>query len=158
MRYYYIVAHDPAPGRQLVGAVILSTFPIFPVGPSEDVGLGRSPAPRYPLECVDPVTRAKLERVLPEAARSRLAQVARSGVWDTQRKTMVSNIRKMRDAGIPIAMGRESDLGSVDQGKHADLTIFDADPGANIRNARTVVMVMRGGILYSRRALLPTHQ
>ncbi|HEY0243465.1 MAG TPA: hypothetical protein VGC52_12450, partial [Gemmatimonadaceae bacterium] len=124
----------------------------------EDVGLGRSPAPRYPLECVDPVTRAKLERVLPEAARSRLAQVARSGVWDTQRKTMVSNIRKMRDAGIPIAMGRESDLGSVDQGKHADLTIFDADPGANIRNARTVVMVMRGGILYSRRALLPTHQ
>lgn len=165
----------------------------------EDVGLGRSPAPRYPLECVDPVTRAKLERVLPEASRSRLAQVARSGVWDTQRKTMVINIRKMRDAGIPIAMGtdagnpgtahgpsiyremealqtagmtarevllsstliaaramgRESDLGSVDQGKHADLTIFDSDPGADVTNARTVRMVMRGGVLYSRSALLP---
>ena len=165
----------------------------------EDVGLGRSPAPRYPLECVDAVTRSKLERVLPEATRSRLAQVARSGVWTTQRKTIDSNLKKLRDAGIPIAMGtdagnpgtahgpsiyremeamqaagmtarevllsstfiaaramgRESDLGSIDQGKHADLTIFDADPSADIRNARTVRMVMRGGILYNRTALLP---
>jgi imidazolonepropionase-like amidohydrolase len=53
------------------------------------------------------------------------------------------------------AMGREADLGSLDQGKHADITIFDADPGADIRNARTVRMVMRGGALYNRSALLP---
>jgi imidazolonepropionase-like amidohydrolase len=165
----------------------------------EDVGLGRSPAPRYPLECVDAVTRSKLERVLPETTRSRLAQVARSGAWTTQRKTIDINLKKLRDAGIPIAMGtdagnpgtahgpsiyremeamqsagmtarevllsstliaaramgRESDLGSIDQGKHADLTIFDADPSADIKNARTVRMVMRGGILYNRSALLP---
>src|SRR5688572_31144639 len=59
-----------------------------------DVGLGRSPAARYPLECVDAGTRSKLERVLPEATRARLAQVARSGVWDTQRKTIDTNLRK----------------------------------------------------------------
>lgn len=166
----------------------------------EDVGLGRSPAARYPLECVDRVTRAKLERVIPEASRSRLAQVARSGVWATQRKTIDINLRKMRDSGIPIAMGtdagnpgtahgpsiyremeamqaagmtarevllsstliaaramgRESDLGSLDAGKHADLAIFDADPSADIANARKVRMVVRGGVLYHRSALLPS--
>lgn len=166
-----------------------------------DVGLGRSPAARYPLECVDNITRAKLERVLPEPARARLAAAARSGgVWDTQRKTMEANLRKLRAAGIPIAMGtdagnpgtahgpsvyremeamqeagmtarevllsstliaaramgREADLGSLDQGKHADITIFDADPFANIANARKVHMVMRGGTLYQRTELLPT--
>jgi imidazolonepropionase-like amidohydrolase len=165
-----------------------------------DVGLARSPALRYPLECVDPVTRSKLERVIPETARARLAQTARSGTWETQRKTMDVNLLKMRDAGIPIAMGtdagnpgtahgpsiyremeamqaagmtarqvllsstlvaaramgREADLGSLDQGKHADLVVFDADPGADIANARKVRMVMRGGTLYDRAALLPT--
>ena len=165
-----------------------------------DVGLGRSPAQRYPLECVDPVTRAKLERVLPEQARARLAAAGRpGGLWDTQRKTIETNLRKMRDAGIPIAMGtdagnpgtahgpsiyremeamqaagmtarevllsstlvaaramgREADLGSVDRGKLADLTVFDADPGADIVNARRVRMVVRGGIVYDRAQLLP---
>ena len=164
-----------------------------------DVGLGRSPAARYPLQCVDAVTRSKLERVLPEATRARLAAAARSGTWDAARKTMDLNLRKLRDAGIPIAMGtdagnpgtahgpsiyremeamqaagmtarevllsatlvaaramgRESDLGSVDRGKHADLVIFDADPSADIANARRVRMVMRGGTLYDRATLLP---
>ena len=163
-----------------------------------DVGLGRSPAARYPLECVDRITRAKLERVIPEATRSRLAGVARSGTWETQRKTIDVNLLKMRAAGIPIAMGtdagnpgtahgpsvyremeamqeagmtarevllsstlvaaramgREADLGSLDQGKLADATIFDADPSANISNARKVSMVMRGGVLYQRADLL----
>jgi imidazolonepropionase-like amidohydrolase len=164
-----------------------------------DVGLGRSPAARYPLECVDAGTRSKLERVIPETARARLAAAARSGTWETQRNTMEVNLRKLRDAGIPIAMGtdagnpgtahgpsvyremeamqaagmtarqvllsatlvaaramgREADLGSLDRGKHADLVIFDADPSADIANARKVRMVMRGGILYDRAALLP---
>jgi imidazolonepropionase-like amidohydrolase len=164
-----------------------------------DVGLGRSPAARYPLECVDSVTRSKLERVIPETVRARLAIAARSGTWDTQRKTMEVNLRKLRDAGIPIAMGtdagnpgtahgpsvyremeamqaagmtarqvllsatlvaaramgREADLGSLDRGKHADLVVFDADPSADIANARKVRMVMRGGTLHDRSALLP---
>jgi imidazolonepropionase-like amidohydrolase len=163
-----------------------------------DVGLGRSPGARYPLECVDRDTRAKLEREIPEAARSRLAGVARGGTWDKQRKTMDVNLLKMRAAGIPIAMGtdagnpgtahgpsvyremeamqeagmtarevllsstliaaramgRESDLGSLDQGKLADITIFDADPSVNIANARKVAIVVRGGTLYKRSDLL----
>jgi imidazolonepropionase-like amidohydrolase len=164
-----------------------------------DVGLGRSPAARYPLECVDAVTRAKLERVIPEATRARLAAAARSDVWATQRKTIETNLRRMRDAGIPIAtgtdagnpgtahgpsiyremeamqaagmtarevllsttliaaraMGRESDLGSIDAGKLADIVVFDADPSADIANARKVRMVMRGGATYDRASLLP---
>jgi imidazolonepropionase-like amidohydrolase len=164
-----------------------------------DVGLGRSPAARYPLDCVDAVTRSKLERVIPEPARARLAAAARSGTWEAQRKTMDVNLRKLRDARIPIAMGtdagnpgtahgpsvyremeamqaagmtarevllsatlvaaramgREADLGSLDRGKHADLVVFDADPSADIANARKVRMVMRGGALRDRAALLP---
>jgi imidazolonepropionase-like amidohydrolase len=109
------------------------------------------------------------------------------------------NLRKLRDAGIPIAMGtdagnpgtahgpsvyremeamqaagmtarqvllsatliaaramgREADLGSLDRGKHADLVVFDSDPSVDIANARKVRMVMRGGTLYDRTALLP---
>ena len=164
-----------------------------------DVGLGRSPAARYPLECVDAGTRSKLERVIPEAVRARLATAARNGMRDSQRRTMEVNLRKLRDAGIPIAMGtdagnpgtahgpsvyremeamqaagmtarqvllsatlvaarvmgRESDLGSLDRGKHADLVVFDADPSADIANARKVRMVMRGGTLHDRSALVP---
>jgi len=168
-----------------------------------DVGLGRSPELRYPLQCVDRGTRAKLERVLPEATRAPLAAAARpGGPWDAQRRTIEVNLRKMRDAGIPIAMGtdagnpgtahgpsiyremeamqaagmtarevllsstliaaramgREADLGSVDRGKHGDLTIFDADPSVDIANARKVWGVVRGGILYERSALLPEPQ
>jgi imidazolonepropionase-like amidohydrolase len=165
-----------------------------------DVGVGRSPSARYPLECVDGTTRAKLERVIPESARSRLATVARSGTFERQRQTMEANLRKLRDARIPIAMGtdagnpgtahgpsiyremeamqsagmtarevllsatliaaramgREADLGSLTPRKHADLVVFDADPSADIANARKVSSVMRGGRLYSRAELLPT--
>lgn len=73
-----------------------------------DAALGRSPALRYPLECVDPVTRAKLERVIPEAMRTRIVATARSGVWERQRATSEANLMKLRAAGIPIAMGTDA--------------------------------------------------
>jgi imidazolonepropionase-like amidohydrolase len=73
-----------------------------------DVFLGRSPAARYPLQCVDGGTRAKLERVLPEAKRARGLERVRSGVWDTQRTMMERNLTRMRAAGIPIAMGTDA--------------------------------------------------
>ena len=165
-----------------------------------DVGYGRSPAARYPLECVDSVTRAKLERVLPESKRGPLANAARpGGPWDTQRKMIEVNLRRMKEAGIPIAMGtdagnpgtahgpsiyremeamqaagmtarevllsstliaaramgRESDLGSLDAGKLADLTIFNSDPSTDIANARQVFGVIRGGVMHERSRLLP---
>ena len=73
-----------------------------------DVYLGRSPAARYPLRCVDPATRAKLERVLPDARRARGAERVRGGAWDRQRTTMEENLRRMRAAGVRIAMGTDA--------------------------------------------------
>lgn len=164
-----------------------------------DVFLGRSPAHRYPLECVDKSTLAKLEHVLPEGhRRSGLARV-RSGRMDSVFAATERNIRRMRASGIAIAMGtdagnpgtaagpsvyremeamqaagmtarevfasstiiaaramgRQTDIGSLEKGKIADLVVFDADPTADIANARRVRLVMRGGALYGRAELLP---
>lgn len=73
-----------------------------------DVYLARSPNERYPLECVDRVTRGKLERRLPEARRSNGMTAVRSGNWDRQRAIMEENLRRMRAAGIAIAMGTDA--------------------------------------------------
>jgi imidazolonepropionase-like amidohydrolase len=73
-----------------------------------DVFEGRSPAARYPLECVDPGTRARLERVLPEPRRRAGLAYARSGAWDRARATMAENLRRLRAAGVPIAMGTDA--------------------------------------------------
>jgi imidazolonepropionase-like amidohydrolase len=164
-----------------------------------DVFLGRSPAERYPLDCIDPGTRAKLTRVIPEERRARAIERVRSGVWERQRATSERNLRRLMEAGIPIAMGtdagnpgtahgpsvyremeamqavgmsaaavfasstivparamgRERDLGTLEQGKVADIAVFDADPTADIANARRVRLVVRGGALYGRAELLP---
>ena len=73
-----------------------------------DVFLGRSPAPRYPLECVDPATRAKLERVIPGSRRGRAITYFQSGAVERQRATMEENLRRLHAAGIPIAMGTDA--------------------------------------------------
>jgi len=162
-----------------------------------DVAEGRSPAERYPLECVDAVTRANLERMPPDSNRSARAARTRRREQSMSEAT-VGNIRRMRDAGIPIAMGtdagnpgtahgpsvfremealqaagmpavdvlasstviaaramRRDDIGVLESGKLADLVVFEADPTANIANARRIRMVMKGGALYGRKELLP---
>ena len=53
------------------------------------------------------------------------------------------------------AMGRGSDVGTVEADKLADLLVLDADPLADIANLRRVRLVMRGGALYGRDELLP---
>lgn len=73
-----------------------------------DVFLGRSPASRYPLECVDPATRAKLERVIPESRRQRAITYFQSGAIERERATMEENVRRLHAAGIPIAMGTDA--------------------------------------------------
>jgi imidazolonepropionase-like amidohydrolase len=164
-----------------------------------DVFLGRSPASRYPLDCVDAATRVKLERALPESRRVQQVMVARSGAWDRARLIMDENLRRLRAAGVRIAMGTdagnpgtahgpsvyremeamqaagmsaadvfraatlsaaqamglEREMGTVEPGKRADLVIFDADPTADIANARRVRQVVRNGALYGRMELLP---
>ena len=163
-----------------------------------DVFLGRSPGLRYPLDCVDKVTRAHLETVLPDSLRAARMSAVKTRL-DTTFHGTERNIRKMRAAGIRIAvgtdagnpgtapgpsmyremeamqaagmsaaevfasatiiaaraMGREKDLGQLAAGRAADLVIWDADPTANIANARRVRMVMKGGSLYGRAELLP---
>jgi imidazolonepropionase-like amidohydrolase len=180
------------------GTIVIPTLTVYEG--YADVFAGRSPALRYPLDCVDPNTRAKLQRVLPEAQRARgLAGLVRSGRADTLYAATARNVRRMHEAGIPIAvgtdagnpgtahgpsmyremealqsagmsaadvlmsativaaraMGRGSDVGTVEADKLADLLVLDADPLADIANLRRVRLVMRGGALYGRDELLP---
>lgn len=50
--------------------------------------------------------------------------------------------------GSAETIGRQHDLGSIEPGKLADLVVLTRDPLSDIRNARAVAEVMRGGILY----------
>lgn len=74
----------------------------------DDVFSGRSPAARYPLECVDPVTRGKLERRLPPERLSALNASARAASNLRRSTIMAENIRRLRAAGIAIAMGTDA--------------------------------------------------
>jgi imidazolonepropionase-like amidohydrolase len=47
-------------------------------------------------------------------------------------------------------LGREDELGSIEEGKLADVVILDADPLADIRNTRAVHAVVANGRLFTR--------
>lgn len=51
-------------------------------------------------------------------------------------------------AGAAETIGRLDDMGTIEAGKYADLVVFDADPLADVRNTRSVSLVMRGGQLF----------
>src|ERR671922_989771 len=183
------------------GTTVIPTLTVFEG--YADVFAGRSPARRYPLECVDAQTRAKLERVLPETRRAAgLRSLVHSGRADTLYASTARNVRRMRDAGIAMpmgtdagnpgtahgpsvyremealqsagmsavdvfraatltaaqAMGLEREMGTIEAGKRADLVVFEADPTADIANARRVRMVVRNGALYGRAELLPVRR
>jgi imidazolonepropionase-like amidohydrolase len=73
-----------------------------------DVFLGRSPGQRYPLDCVDPVTRKKLELTLPDSLRARGRAFWSSPKAAALMSTSVENLRRLYRAGIPIAMGTDA--------------------------------------------------
>ena len=52
-----------------------------------------------------------------------------------------------------IYLGRAQELGTVEQGKVADLLLLDADPTRDIRNTRKIAAVVAGGKVFSREAL-----
>lgn len=56
----------------------------------------------------------------------------------------------LRAATVSAAevIGRLDDMGTLEVGKYADLVVFDADPLADIRNSRSLKLVMRGGQLF----------
>jgi len=51
-------------------------------------------------------------------------------------------------AGAAETIGRLAEMGTLEVGKYADLVVFDRDPLADIRNTRSVSLVMRGGQLF----------
>ena len=53
-------------------------------------------------------------------------------------------------------LGAEKNLGTIEVGKWADLVILDADPLADIRNARRIWKVMQYGKVIDRSAILKT--
>ena len=72
----------------------------------------------------------------------------------------------LADAGIPPAdivriatlngatfLGREKDLGSIEEGKLADMLLLSADPTADITNARLIEAVIKGGRVIDRSKL-----
>jgi len=44
-----------------------------------------------------------------------------------------------------VAIGAGADLGTVEEGKAADLVVYRSDPSTNIRNLRRPSHVIRGG-------------
>ena len=56
----------------------------------------------------------------------------------------------LRSATIEPArmLGAESDLGSLDVGKYADIVALASDPGKDIGALQTVLLVMKGGVVY----------
>ena len=49
-----------------------------------------------------------------------------------------------------IFLGKDDELGSIEQGKLADLVLLDADPSADIANVKQIAMVIKGGTVIDR--------
>jgi imidazolonepropionase-like amidohydrolase len=148
-----------------------------------------------PNGCIDAATRAKIAQT-PSLTRADLESddlKNREQAIAARELTMAENLKRVRDAGVTVAMGtdagnpftfhgpavyaemeamqragltpmqvltdsthggamamgREKDLGTLEQGKIADLLILDADPSIDIANIRRIRQVMRGGVLRS---------
>ena len=84
-----------------VGTILIPTLTVYEG--YADVRAGRSPAARYPLDCVDPATRAKLETVQPDARAGGTSPAATA-----RAQRMARNLVRLHAAGVPIAMGTDA--------------------------------------------------
>ena len=111
-----VLVHDVFTGpidRELLEAIKRSGTIVIPtlsvMDGYADVYLGRSPARRYPLDCVDSATRRKLETVVPDT----FLKEGRRAFWEgpkgkALRSTASANLKRMYQAGIPLAMGTDA--------------------------------------------------
>jgi imidazolonepropionase-like amidohydrolase len=87
------------------GTIVIPTLSV--IEGYADVFLGRSPADRYPLDCVDPATRRLLETIVPDSVQAR-GKAFWSGPGRQIRQLAAENLRRMYQAGVPIAMGTDA--------------------------------------------------
>ena len=66
-------------------------------------------------------------------------------------------ILKAATQGGARAMGRGSDLGTLEPGKRADLLVLDADPQSDIRHVRRIHRVVRGGVILKPEQITNAH-
>lgn len=85
------------------GAIVIPTLVV--VTGYEDVFRGRSPGLRYPLDCVDKVTRAHLESQLPDSMRPPAARLDRLTSIPVR---SAHNLALLVAAHIPVAMGTDA--------------------------------------------------
>jgi len=64
-----------------------------------------------------------------------------------------AEILHLATLGAARVMGRDKELGSVAEGKLADLVIIDGDPLANISDIRKTVWVIKDGLLFDAKAV-----
>lgn len=68
---------------------------------------------------------------------------------------MESLLMATRDAAR--ALRREDELGTIEEGKLADLIVVDADPLVDMRNLHRICLVIKGGTVYTPSKLLAKH-
>lgn len=95
-----------------------------------------------------------------------------AGTDQTTGPALHRELELLADAGIPpsdiiriatlngaIFLGKERELGSIEEGKIADLVLLAADPTTDINNAKQIVQVIKGGQLIDRSKLkLPINE
>ncbi|NER15205.1 amidohydrolase family protein [Leptobacterium flavescens] len=69
-------------------------------------------------------------------------------LWATASGTSVMNALKIATIIGAKSIGLDGDLGSIEEGKLADLIILEKNPLENIRNTNTILQVMKNGRLY----------
>jgi imidazolonepropionase-like amidohydrolase len=56
--------------------------------------------------------------------------------------------------GGALALGMEDEIGTVEAGKLADMVVLRANPLMNVRNARQIEWVIKGGVVFAPSELL----
>lgn len=70
-----------------------------------------------------------------------------------------SDIVRIATLNGAVFLGKEEDIGSIEEGKFADLLLLAADPTVDINNAKQIVQVIKGGRVVDRSKLdLPINE